>query len=307
MMTPTLLYNIEPIGIGTPYVESLPSYIKRLADAHCVLPGVLLKNEIFLESQEFYYYIAFFNYERKSMQISVDFIDEAIEILETKTGNQNIRNTTITKYGPRVYSELMYRKYAAWCPKCYEERKLSGQPVYEPLIWCFKDIKICRKHNVNLVDVCPYCGKQVKRITYRARAGYCSYCQSWLGMNDFNDMWLVEKQDMLVYNRISDMLSQTPEIIKPTVLGHKVGIKKNRAIRTPNSIVSEQAGHSGRRRIITLEQVEEAINLLTQNNESITYKKVAEKAGISVRAINNRNDLQELIKRYKYLRNIRQE
>lgn len=35
------LYNLEPIGIGTPYVEGLTSYIVRLADAHCVTTGTL--------------------------------------------------------------------------------------------------------------------------------------------------------------------------------------------------------------------------------------------------------------------------
>lgn len=306
-MESTCLYNIEPIGVGTPDVEGLHSYIKRLAEAHCVLPGILLKNEVFLEPQELYYYIAFLNYERKCMQISVDFISKVTETLEAKTGSQNIRNTTISKYGPRVFSELKYRKYAAWCPKCYEERKLSSQAVYEPLIWCFKDIQICRKHNVNLIDVCPYCGKHIKRMAYRARAGYCSYCQSWLGANTFNDTCLVEKQDISVYNKISEMLSRLPDVLRPTEAGYEVSKKTNRTnFRTPNFKIQAPANKPGRRRIITLELVEEAIDLLMQNNESITYKQVAEKAGISMRAINNRTDLQELIKRYKNLTRVGQ-
>lgn len=32
------LYRLEPVGIGTPYVESLTSYIARLAAEHCVTP-----------------------------------------------------------------------------------------------------------------------------------------------------------------------------------------------------------------------------------------------------------------------------
>src|SRR5260370_35013125 len=40
------LYRLEPIGMGTPYVESLTSYIVRLADAHCVTPKALVMYEI---------------------------------------------------------------------------------------------------------------------------------------------------------------------------------------------------------------------------------------------------------------------
>ncbi len=31
------LYFLEPIGVGTPYTESLSSYLTRLAQEHCVI------------------------------------------------------------------------------------------------------------------------------------------------------------------------------------------------------------------------------------------------------------------------------
>lgn len=40
------LYHLEPIGIGTPFVESLASYIVRLANAHCVSTQTLVTQEI---------------------------------------------------------------------------------------------------------------------------------------------------------------------------------------------------------------------------------------------------------------------
>ncbi|MBE9207605.1 hypothetical protein IQ244_13955 [Nostoc sp. LEGE 06077] len=40
------LYQIEPISIGTPLVESLTGYIARLAEAHSLFPGVLLEREL---------------------------------------------------------------------------------------------------------------------------------------------------------------------------------------------------------------------------------------------------------------------
>ncbi len=44
--SPSRLFHLEPIGIGTCYVESLTSYVTRLAEAHSVLPGTLLAREV---------------------------------------------------------------------------------------------------------------------------------------------------------------------------------------------------------------------------------------------------------------------
>lgn len=40
------LYPLEPIGVGTPHVESLTGYIARLAETHCVTPKDLIMREI---------------------------------------------------------------------------------------------------------------------------------------------------------------------------------------------------------------------------------------------------------------------
>ncbi len=40
------LYFLEPIGVGTPYTESLSSYLCRLAQEHCVTPQKLIMGEI---------------------------------------------------------------------------------------------------------------------------------------------------------------------------------------------------------------------------------------------------------------------
>jgi TniQ len=40
------LYHLEPVGVGTPQVESLTSYIIRLAEARCVSVATLYKYEL---------------------------------------------------------------------------------------------------------------------------------------------------------------------------------------------------------------------------------------------------------------------
>jgi hypothetical protein len=38
----SILYNIEPIGLGTHYVESFSRYMSRLSDFHCLPFGIFL-------------------------------------------------------------------------------------------------------------------------------------------------------------------------------------------------------------------------------------------------------------------------
>ena len=40
------LYSLNPIRVGTPYTESLSSYLTRLAQEHCVTPKKLIMGEI---------------------------------------------------------------------------------------------------------------------------------------------------------------------------------------------------------------------------------------------------------------------
>ena len=47
------LYSLAPMGIGTSQVESLTSYVMRLAEAHAVSPGTLIRQEIFPNLPEY--------------------------------------------------------------------------------------------------------------------------------------------------------------------------------------------------------------------------------------------------------------
>ena len=44
--TRSRLYHLAPIGVGTPYVESLTGYVARLAEAHNVWPLHLVPREM---------------------------------------------------------------------------------------------------------------------------------------------------------------------------------------------------------------------------------------------------------------------
>ncbi|MEP0785739.1 TniQ family protein [Coleofasciculus sp. FACHB-129] len=40
------LFSLEPVAVGTPYTESLSSYLNRLAQEHCLTSQKLIMGEI---------------------------------------------------------------------------------------------------------------------------------------------------------------------------------------------------------------------------------------------------------------------
>ena len=46
------LYHLQPVGVGTAQVESLTSYLIRLAEVHDVSPGILLNRELLPKVRE---------------------------------------------------------------------------------------------------------------------------------------------------------------------------------------------------------------------------------------------------------------
>lgn len=195
------LFNIEPIGIGTPYVESLPSYIKRLAEAHSISPRTLLKYEILPEIRE-YLNTVLYSHNKYLLSISSNRIKDVIRVLEIKTNNKDIHNLSMSKLSGFINPRYLFRNNAAWCPLCYEKSKQYHEPVYEQLIWAISDIDTCGIHGIRLHEKCPHCHNQIKHYNTSSRVGYCYHCNHWLGSDkpdsnsyaDFNewDIWRID-------------------------------------------------------------------------------------------------------------------
>lgn len=208
------LFNIEPIGVGTPYVESLPSYIKRLAEAHSVFPGVLLKHEIFPETRDYPLDTLLPNQNKLLFSIISDITNDLIRVLEIKTNNNHIHNISLSRLSRFINSKDLFRDHAAWCPLCFEEARKNNEPAYEQLIWSIKDIKICGKHGSRLYYICPHCQKQIKHYHSFGRVGYCYHCKSWLGLDNLNGNSYnkLNKWDIWVFGNVGSILSIMPNL-----------------------------------------------------------------------------------------------
>ncbi len=186
MPPPGTLYALQPVGVGTPQVESLTSYIARVALAHCVVPGVLMRKVI----------VPFVESHSAGRSTLMDIRDgkatgafnsahqtamKAVSALECLTQHQGLHALTMLTWAEVFPLFKLIRTTQAWCPGCLEEWRTTGQTIYEPLVWTIQALKICSGHDCSLETHCRACRRSSPWLAWRSRPGYCPHCQQWLG------------------------------------------------------------------------------------------------------------------------------
>jgi TniQ len=77
----------------------------------------------------------------------------------------------------------LIRPKRAWCPSCYEEWRVSGQVINDPLLWALEVVTICPRHLRRLQMFCPYpdCQRAQFHFASKYQPGWCTRCCRWLG------------------------------------------------------------------------------------------------------------------------------
>lgn len=184
------LYSLEPIGVGTGRVESLRSYIVRLARAHHVLPKTLISMEIApviqqlnLLPQRPHMYVQGTAYAL-SPRGSAQYVAACVQALEQLTLRSDLRYLTMLgPWGTLLSGHALSRAALAWCPCCLDVWQDTGAPYYEPLIWSLVGVTLCTIHGMPLATECPHedCRRAQPGLDKAELHGHCEYCTRWLG------------------------------------------------------------------------------------------------------------------------------
>jgi len=179
------LYCLKPVGVGTPYVESLTGYLARLAEAHSVLPGVLMERELAplaykrhgsTNLREIYN-------RTRALNGTGTMALNLVQVLEILTLQSDLCFLTMLVWAKVLPQRALLRSNRVWCPACYEEWRSTGQIIYEPLLWSLDVLKVCPRHQRRLCLQCSHCNQQLPLLARHTRPGYCSNCQQWLGIS----------------------------------------------------------------------------------------------------------------------------
>lgn len=182
------LYSLAPLGMGTSEVESLTSYINRLAWAYRVNPRVLVAQEILPHLSKEHYVqsvpgrLGSFSRTRSmSINGTGEVARDWAETLERLTMRSDLRFLTLRPWAHGLASWGLLRNGPQWCPVCYDEWREQKQPVYQPLMWTLQAVTVCMRHAQPLVEQCPVCRQPQSAIASKRVLGCCTQCGSWLG------------------------------------------------------------------------------------------------------------------------------
>ena len=186
--------------MGTPWMESLTSYLTRLAAAHHVHPRKLLSSECI-------------PYLRRAAQAKTDelrrgaisaFLDtssvlngfapaaqQLVQGLTILTGRGDLHWLTLLPFQKIVSPMKLLRSGKAWCPQCFETWREQGKPIYEPLPWSLDILGLCPFHG-QLQTRCPFqdCAQTSVALTAQAQVGFCPWCNRWLGASAYPQLKL---------------------------------------------------------------------------------------------------------------------
>src|SRR5215813_8279236 len=136
------LYHLAPVGVGTPNVESLTSFVMRLAAAHCVKTGTVIAQEIAPLINES---------ETKPALRSINGVGPAapnwVSALESLTRRRNLHLLTMLPWRHIMPLRNSMRLWRAWCPDCFAVDRREQESVFERLAWALDSVSVCILHN----------------------------------------------------------------------------------------------------------------------------------------------------------------
>lgn len=122
------LYALEPLGLGTPNIESLTSYVSRLAEAHSVSLRTLVIQELLPLLKRDYLFNPFGNSldafwieAARALNGTGILATDWAQALECLTLRTDLRFLTLLPWAAVLTQQRLLRITRAWCPDCFVE------------------------------------------------------------------------------------------------------------------------------------------------------------------------------------------
>jgi transcriptional regulator with XRE-family HTH domain len=229
---------LEPIGLGTACVESLTSYVARLAWWHGFAPSHLVTRVIAPQlgaadpvlAARWVAHLDDLLRRPPTLNSHAPTTAMWVEALEALTLRTGLAGLTLLPWREVLPLKHLLRARRAWCAACLAQWRSEKIPVHEPLIWQFSVVTACPIHRTPLATVCPNpeCGARPPVLTSLSRPGECPRCRAWLGSDTAIEPLDADEAGWQghVADEIGSLLAATPtEIEAPD------GLLTNEAVR----------------------------------------------------------------------------
>ncbi|WP_296651304.1 TniQ family protein [Paraburkholderia sp.] len=175
------LHALPPIGTGTSQVESLLSYLCRLAVSHSISLSSFSRSIATMAGYEFS--------EKYDWHLaSINGIGEAAHTwtaaLSALTGVPQLDRLALLPWRGVIAQTGLAATSSRWCPACLrEDLKATGVPYFR-LAWDIGAVSACVRHRVKLINACPGCGRaNTRHKSAYVIPGWCTHvrCGAFLG------------------------------------------------------------------------------------------------------------------------------
>lgn len=162
---------VRPRGVGTPFVESLTSIVRRLAEWDARTVAVLLEVYVTAALRQTGRAVPRFipgslteavNGSTTLTAVMVDGLAAAFDLVD-------LSRTTLLATAGELFSRRDFREVRAWCPLCLAE---DG---HDQLIWAFTGVTVCVRHHARLVTRAR-CGHAHRPWARGASTTECASC-----------------------------------------------------------------------------------------------------------------------------------
>ena len=191
-----VLYGVEPVGEGTALVESLTSFVSRLAVArHLRLRSVfdkliyprVPKYMVEGEKGKSYWCYGFRGMNGVVWDGHSEFAEILASILSELTALENLSCHTWVPWRQLLVGKsngvLSWGK-KRWCASCLAQWREEGVEAWEPLIWRVSFVKRCPVHGTPLSEVCGACKRRQGFLSDIVPVGLCCKCRTFLEKGD---------------------------------------------------------------------------------------------------------------------------
>lgn len=179
------LYYVEPMGLGSPEIEALSSYMIRLSIAHCATLGLLLSHLSSSELSEGEKWRRSVCSLRTATYIRPNATNEKLVALlgaASTVPKSALRSMTfLSLYGVLKRSMNEFAENPRWCRCCLRDWKDNFQTPYFKLVWQLKEIETCPLHRCKLTATCAQCGSFQDSCDMWSAIDTCCHCGAFLG------------------------------------------------------------------------------------------------------------------------------
>ena len=186
----SILYCLEPIGLGTATVESLTSYMVRLSFEQSIAVKDLVTSHLMVGFSRDYFHsprgTRSSSWARASRAINGVGVwaRDAVSSLQSLVQRPDLHFLTMLPCADVIPPRGLLKDSREWCSACYREWHDNGSPIHDPLLWFLRPVRMCARHRKELEKTCPRCRRSIQPLSSQMVPGFCPHCGSPLWVTD---------------------------------------------------------------------------------------------------------------------------